>query len=198
MQEAYLIQEYLMLVLPLFLVLYFERNFRSIYPHRFNRLLCAVICNAVIQVFADLSGVCNLAVMANVSAVVMAVVCVAVLVSLIKLEKKNWRLQNIMPIASVFVLLAGEVAKVILKSISMYEYVEAAVLYTMTLSWLLLAILHVSMISWEYRENAEEKARAAQEQNILLAQAKKDADAARQEALAANEAKGKFLAQMSH
>ena len=128
-----------MLVLPLFLVLYFERNFRSIYPHRFNRLLCAVICNAVIQVFADLSGVCNLAVMANVSAVVMAVVCVAVLVSLIKLEKKNWRLQNIMPIASVFVLLAGEVAKVILKSISMYEYVEAAVLYTMTLSGLLLA-----------------------------------------------------------
>ena len=198
MQEAYLMQEYLMLVLPLFLVLYFERNFRSIYPHRFNRLLCAVICNAVIQVFADLSGVCNLAVMANVSAVVMAVVCVAVLVSLIKLEKKNWRLQNIMPIASVFVLLAGEVAKVILKSISMYEYVEAAVLYTMTLSGLLLAILHVSMISREYRENAEEKARAAQEQNILLAQAKKDADAARQEALAANEAKGKFLAHMSH
>ena len=46
--------------------------------------------------------------------------------------------------------------------------------------------------------DAEEKIRAAEQQNQLLILAKRDADAARQEALAANEAKGKFLAQMSH
>ena len=58
--------------------------------------------------------------------------------------------------------------------------------------------MHVLQISKEYRANAEEKARAAQQQNMQLAQAKKDADTARHEAQAANEAKGKFLAHMSH
>ena len=70
---------------------------------------------------------------------------------------------------------------------------------------MVMAVVHTLRLSKEYRANAEESARLLQEkvkaaelQNVQLAQAKHDADAARQEALAANEAKGKFLARMSH
>ena len=41
-QEAYAIQEYLVLLLPLFLTLYFERNLYIVYPRRFSILLCCV------------------------------------------------------------------------------------------------------------------------------------------------------------
>ena len=60
-------------------------------------------------------------------------------------------------------------------------------------------------LSMEYREKAEENAwllnekiKISEQQNMLLAQAKNEADIAKHEALAANEAKGKFLAHMSH
>lgn len=68
----------------------------------------------------------------------------------------------------------------------------------MTSSGMMFAVLHILQISKEYRFDAEEKIRAAEFQNKLLEKANKDADLARHEALAANEAKGKFLAQMSH
>ena len=68
----------------------------------------------------------------------------------------------------------------------------------MTSSGMMFTVLHILQISKEYRFDAEEKIRAAELQNKLLEKANKDADLARHEALAANEAKGKFLAQMSH
>ena len=47
-QEAYEMQEYLVLLLPLFLILYFERNLHTKYPRRFSVLLCIVSANAEI------------------------------------------------------------------------------------------------------------------------------------------------------
>ncbi len=101
-------------------------------------------------------------------------------------------------VLSVFMLLAGEVGKVLLNAFSMYSYATVAGLHGMTSSGMMFTVLHILQISKEYRFDAEEKIRAAELQNKLLEKANKDADLARHEALAANEAKGKFLAQMSH
>lgn len=198
MQGVWVLQEYLMLLMPLFLTLYFERNLGSMFPRRFAWLLCIVCFNAIIQIILDLLGIQNLIVMADVSTMVLGVVCVVTIASLIQLVCKSRRYQILIPIISVSVLLAGEVAKVILNHFSMYAYAEVATLYAMAIFGLLLAILHVLRISKEYRMDAEERVKAAEKQNSQLALAKMEADSAKHEALAANEAKGKFLARMSH
>ncbi len=198
MQGARVLQEYLMLMMPLFLTLYFERNLGDMFPRRFAWLMCIVCFNAVIQIVLELLGIQNLIVMADVSTVVLALVCVVTIVSLIQLVCKSRRYQILIPIISLSVLLAGEVAKVILNHFSMYAYAEVATLYAMAVFGLLLAILHILRISKEYRLDAEERVKAAQKQNSQLTLAKLEADAAKQEALAANVAKGRFLAQMSH
>lgn len=198
MQGVWVLQEYLMLMMPLFLTLYFERNLGNMFPRRFAWLLCIVCFNAVIQIILELLGIQNLIVMADVSTIVLGVVCVVTIVSLIQLACKSRRYQILVPIISVSVLLAGEVAKVILNHFSMYAYAEVATLYAMAIFGLLLAILHVLRISKEYRMDAEERVKAAEKQNSQLALAKLEADSARHDALAANEAKGKFLARMSH
>lgn len=198
LQGVHVMQEYLMLMLPLFLALYFERNLGSMFPRRFAWLLCIICFNAAIQIILELIGIQNPIVMADVSTLVLGVVCVVTIVSLIQLVCKSRRYQILIPIISLAVLLAGEVAKVILNHFSMYAYAEVATLYAMAVFGLLLAILHILRISKEYRLDAEERVKAAQKQNSQLALAKLEADSARHEALAANEAKGKFLAQMSH
>lgn len=198
MQGVWVLQEYLMLMMLLFLTLYFERNLGSMFPRRFAWLLCIVCFNAVIQIVLELLGIQNLVVMADVSTIVLGVVCLVTIVSLIQLVCKSRRYQILIPIISVSVLLAGEAAKVILNHFSMYAYAEVATLYAMAVFGLLLAILHVLRISKEYRMDAEERVKAAEKQNSQLALAKLEADSAKHEALAANEAKGKFLARMSH
>ncbi len=196
--EALVLQEYLMLMLPLFLALYFERNLRVIYPRRFIGLLCIVLCNALIQILLEWLGGWDLIEMAEISTIVVGLVCMTSIISLFQIESESGRYQKFLPIISLFMLLIAEVVKFILNYFSLYSFANVAELHGMTSSALMLAILHILQISKEYRLDAEERVRAAELQNILLAQANKDADAARQDALAANEAKGKFLAQMSH
>ena len=198
MREAYVIQEYLMLMLPLFLALYFEQNLRSLYPRRFAALLCVVSCNAVIQILLEWLGGWKLVQMADISTAVVGLACVTGIISLLQMKNKSSRYQMALSVLSVFMLLAGEVGKVLLNAFSMYSYATVAGLHGMTSSGMMFTVLHILQISKEYRFDAEEKIRAAELQNKLLEKANKDADLARHEALAANEAKGKFLAQMSH
>lgn len=198
MRGAYVMQEYLMLILPLFLALYFERNLGKRHPRRFAGLLCIVVCNAVIQILLEWLGIWNLMEMTEFSAAVVCIVCAAGIVSFIQQENKGSHHQIFFPVLSISILLIGEVASVGIKFLSIYAYAKVAELYSVTAFGLLMSILHIWQISKENRLEAEARVKAAEQQNKLLAQAKKDADTARQEALAANEAKGKFLAQMSH
>ena len=145
----------------------------------------------MIQIILELLGVRDLLAMADLSTTMLGLVCVVAIASLIQLGGKSRGRQILLPILAVFVLLAGEVAEMILNYFSMYAYARVATLYGMALFGLLLAILHILHISREYRRDAEEKVKETEQQNRQLAQAKK-------EAFAANEAKGKFLAQMSH
>lgn len=204
-QEAYEIQEYLVLLLPLFLALYFERNLRTVYPKRFSVLLSCAIINAVAQILIQALGIRNLEEMMNLSAAVVVAICVVAIVSLVHYDYKNRSYQTVLSVLSMVVLLSGEIASVIINMFFENVYGHAADQYSMTVFCVLMAVMQVLQLSKEYRANAErsaqlleEKVKVAQQQNMQLIQAKKDADAARQEALAANEAKGRFLANMSH
>ncbi len=197
-QEAYEMQEYLVLLLPLFLTLYFERNLHARYPRRFSALLCCVSINAALQIALQISGICYLEEMVNVSAASVGAVFVTAIVSLLQFEPKNRSPHTVLSILAMLVLLAGGIANVILNTVYCNPHGNTAGQYSMTLFSILMAVVHILQLSREYRADAEEKVKEAGRQNILLVQAKKEADAARHEAMAANEAKGKFLAHMSH
>lgn len=57
---AYMVQDYIILMLPLLLAFYFERNLRTLYPRRFAVLLVGVILNAGIQIFLHCTGPMNM------------------------------------------------------------------------------------------------------------------------------------------
>ena len=134
-------------MLPLLLTLYFERNLGSVYPHRFTGLLCITIFNAVIQIFLERLGVWFLADMADISSIVVGVVCVFAIVSLIQKKDKSSRYQTLLLIVSVLILLIGETVGLILNVFSMYTYAKAAGLHGMTAFGVMLVILHISQIS---------------------------------------------------
>lgn len=197
-EGAYMVQDYIVLMLPLFLVFYFERNLRTLYPRRFAALLGCVIFNAGAQIFLQWTGLGRLENMAEISTAVMCVVCAVGIASLIQLENSYRKNETLLSVISLLVLLAGETAKLILYGFGMYVYGNMAGMYGMAAFGVSTAAVHILRISKEYRADAEERIQTAERQSILLAQAKKYADVARQEALVANEAKGKFLAHMSH
>ncbi|MCI8282156.1 MAG: response regulator [Lachnospiraceae bacterium] len=205
MQQAYEMQEYLVLMLPLFLTLYFERNLHTVYPRRFFVLLWGVILNAAVQILLHKLEIRSLVQMVNLSAAWVGIVCIVAIVSLIQMDYRNKGYQTVPSILSMVILLSGGIANVIMNTILKSAYGNTAGQYSMVIFSVIMAVMHVFQISKEYRASAEEnaslleeKVKAAQQQNMQLAQAKKDADGARREALAANEAKGKFLAHMSH
>lgn len=204
-QEAYEMQEYLVLLVPLFLAIYFERNLHTLYPRRFAILLCCVNINAVVQILLQFANIRKMEDMVNISAAAIGVVCLTAIISLIHYDYKNKRYQTLLSVSSMLVLLTGGIVNVIMNSLFKNAHTNTAGQYSMTLFSIMMAVMHILQLSKEYRANAEEHARilkekikTAKQQNAQLALAKKDADAARQEALAANEAKGRFLAHMSH
>ncbi len=205
LQEAYEMQEYLALLVPLLLALYFERNLHTIYPRRFSVLLCGMIIHSAAQIFLQLSGIYSMQDMANLTAAAVGIVCITAIVSLVHYDYKNKSFQTLLSVLSILVLVAGGIANIGANMIFGHNYANAAGQYSMAVFSVLMAVVHILRLSKEYRAKAEENAallqekiKATQRQNTQLAQAKKDADAARHEALAANEAKGKFLAHMSH
>lgn len=204
-QEAYEMQEYLVLLLPLFLALYLDRNLRVLYPRRFSALLWITSINAAVQILLQYLGIRPLEEMVNVSAAILGLICVTAIVSLVQLDYRSRRLQTLLAAFSLLVLLSGGIANMILNVLFQGAYGNTAGQYSMVVFGILMTVAHTLRLSKEYRASAEENARlleeqvkAFQQQNAQLALAKKDADEARHEALAANEAKGKFLARMSH
>ena len=113
-QEAYEMQEYLVLLLPLFLTLYFDRNLHTVYPHRFSVLLWVVSGNAAVQILLQISKIRSLEEMINISAMGVGVVCVTAIVSLVQYDYHNKRYQTLPAVLSMLILLAGGIANMIM------------------------------------------------------------------------------------
>ena len=191
LQEAYEMQEYLVLLLPLFLTQYFERNLHCVYPRRFSMLLSFVSIHAVLQIALHLFGIRDMKDMLDLSVVTIFIVCITAIASLLQYDYSHKSFQTVFAVFAMLVLLCGGIANVILNTLIDGAHINTAGQYSMTVFGILMAAMHIYRLSKEYQADAEQRVQQAEQQNIRLAQAK-------QEALSANEAKGKFLAHMSH
>lgn len=196
--KAYVVLEYFTLLIPLFLALYLDQNFHSLFPRRFALLQWFACMNAAVQVLLHASGVRALKEMVNLSAFAVSAACLAAIVSLIQYNGKKKNYQVFMSVLAMAVLLAGEAANAGINMVVGGTPVNMAGRGGMTVFGIIMAAVHIFQLSQEYLADAEAKAEETERQNIQLARAKQDADTARYEALAANQAKGKFLAHMSH
>lgn len=175
-QEAYVMQEYLVLTAVLSMALYFEQSLCGEHPRRFRLLLAYVTVNALSQIGLKILGVRAMADMTLFSAVAWGAVCLTALVSLVQLQKSG-RFQVKVNILCLLILLAGQGFTVVCALVFNTFGDDVIEQYSMAVFSVIMAAAHILRISKEYRESAE---------------------AARHEALAANEAKGRFLANMSH
>lgn len=196
--EAYEIQVYLALLMPIFLSLYLEQRLRAVYPRRFFVLTGCVCVQALVQIVLHVFGIRHLEEMWNLSATITAVVCGAGVASMLQYRRMDRRRIRRLPILAMGILLAGVVANILINVVLKITHVNGAGQYSLAVFSILMAFDHVLELAKEYRADAERRVAVAEEQNMRLAQAMEDADAARNEAQHANEAKGKFLAHMSH
>ncbi len=200
---AYGMQKYLVLISTLFLALYFDFNLYKLYPYRFSIILLCTAASADIQLLLQVSGIRALEDMAGLSVLAVSLICITAIISMVQLYCKNRALQALPAALAIFILLPGIIIN--LTDNKILQYISSPIQYSVTISSIIITVLHVMQLYKEYLAVAAENARIlrekiyiAEQQNIQLTQANKDADAARHEAVAANEAKGKFLAHMSH
>lgn len=200
-QEAYAMYEYLALMVPLFLAVYFECSLGAVYPRRCSAVLVLAVASALLQLLLNGTGVRTIDEMVWLSALTLGGVCAVSFVGLIQCYRRLRYVQTLLAAVAVCVLFLGAIVNVGLENI----YSVVIYQYCVTVFGSMMAVVHILQLSQEYRENVEKSARRlaeeiklVEQQNVQLALAKQDADAARHEALAANEAKGKFLAHMSH
>lgn len=205
LQAPYALQKYLVLIIPLFLTLYLEHNLHTAFPCRFRILLWCVTANGLIQIVLHLFHLRNLEDMEIITAIVIGFICITAIISLLQFDYRSKHYRTLLSVLALLALLAGDIITLIANVIYGDTLENGAGQYSMTLFSIIIATVHTFQLSKEYRASAEENARllkekvtATEQQNAQLTLAKRDADAARQEALAANEAKGKFLARMSH
>lgn len=204
-QNAYIIGDYLSLMLPLFLALYFKKILQMKYPHRFRILLSSMMLCTVIQIFTQVFIEPDIKKLEYISVTAKAVICVIAVISLIPLYRKNKNYSILLSMFSISLLLSGTIIDLFSNTPFDYMYNNLAGQYSMTIFSIMMTVVHILHLSKEYQAATEknalllkEQVNTTKQQNLQLIQAKKEADAARQEALAANEAKGKFLARMSH
>lgn len=192
--EAYVMREYLALMVLLFLVVYFSCSLGARYERRYGVLLPCVLLCVLALLFSDVFGIRSLEESALLSVLLTGAVCAVNLAGLVQFYYSCRYRQTLYAAVGVAALTVGVAAD----SDIVYQY-------GMTAFCVIMAAVHIVQLAREYRENVEKNARLleeeirlAEQQNMLLALAKQDAEAARQEAQAANESKGKFLAHMSH
>ncbi|NDO45375.1 response regulator [Clostridium sp. MD294] len=202
--EAYTLQEYFPLMISLFLAMYFECVLSTIYPHRYTILLLFVVFSVLLQLLFNVLGVQTIEDMVLFPVFTIVIVCTVSIVGLLQFYYKHRYFQTLLVIGAIFIMFFGSIINIIFPNVNgniIYHIYQ----YSMTAFSIIMAAAHILQLSQEYQKNVEKNARLLEEeikvieqQNIQLTLAKQDADTARREALAANEAKGKFLAHMSH
>lgn len=177
-RAIYSIGQYLFIMLiPIFLLLYLEKDLEKAYPRTFMLLYIAVNLNVFIQLILQVNNIYDLADMARNTAILFQMIIVIGIFLYVKTAVKYRKKRDWFMAAVGAVLLLGELRSMNTAVSAKLMGMKAHSQYAMTVFLVILAGYHVIQVTQDYKMEAEENARLA---------------------LAASEAKGKFLANMSH
>ena len=194
-----------LMMLPFFIGLYYANGVFGIYKKRWQVLLGLVCVNIVVQTVLQLFDIVDFMNMAFIShaLIVLAVLTVAKSYIDIVREKRGNSIQ--LGILALLFMGAGGIIDIV------RMYTEAAgdmgkfSRFGTTCFSIIMLYQHFNQVIKEYTGNIEENARLLknemeyiEKKNEQLKIANEQAEEARQEAIVANAAKGKFLAHMSH
>lgn len=206
-QTLYSVMVFLcLMMMPFFIGLYYSNGVLGQFEKRWRVLLSLSSINAVVQLVLQLLNVLDFMTMCFVSHSLIMITFLLVGKSYLELFRTGQENKNLhIELAALFFMGAGGVIDIIrMYVVAVGDMGKFSRLGTTAYSIIML-YLHFGQIMLGYAKNTEENARLIQHEmeyvetkNQQLEMANQMAEEARQEALAANAAKGKFLAHMSH
>lgn len=208
-QTLYSVMVFLcLMMMPFFMGLYYGNGMLGMFEKRWNGLLLLTTINAVGQIGLQLFNIVDFMDMAFISHVLIMLTVILVgksYLDIIKINKGKKDITIQLGVAALLFMGAGGTIDIVrMYVVAVGDMGKYSRLGTMAFSIIML-YQHLSQILIGYSKNIEENARLLQQEmefvamkNEQLEKAKEMAEEARQEALAANAAKGKFLAHMSH
>lgn len=194
-----------LMMIPFFIALYYANGELGIYQKRWKILLGLICFNITIQLLLQLLNLVDFMNMAFAShGLIMLTVLVVAKSYLDSMKEKKEKSALIGMIALLFMGVGGIIDIVRMYVVAVGDMGKFSRLGTACFSMIML-FQHFSQVIKSYSANIEENARLwknekefMEKKNEQLKKANELAEEARQEAIAANAAKGKFLAHMSH
>ena len=205
-QTFYSVMVFLCLMLiPFFITLYYANGILSMYQKRWKVLLGLICINIVVQLVLQLTNTVDFMNMCYFSHGLIGLTVIMVGISYIqRLIQKKEKSVIIGMIALLFMGIGGTVDIVRMYVVAVGDMGKFSRLGSACFAMIML-FQHISLVIKEYSHNMEENAKLLEREmevvakkNEELKRASELAEEARQDAIAANAAKGKFLAHMSH
>lgn len=205
-QTLYSVLVFLCLMLiPFFIGLYYANGIFAQYKKRWQSLLGLISVNIIVQFVLQLTNLVDFMDMAFFSHALIALTVLLVAVSYLNiLKERKDRSIKLGMLALLFMGIGGTIDIVRMYIVAVGDMGKFSRLGT-TCFAIIMLYQHMSQVMKGYAENTEENERLLknemeliEKQNEQLKEAKDQAEEARAEAIAANAAKGKFLAHMSH
>lgn len=205
-QTLYSVLVFLCLMfMPLWLMLYYGHGVLGIYKKRWLILSVLICVNIFLQIVLQIFGILDFMEMAFVSHVLLSLVIFVIGVSYLDIcRQKRWKEIGVEMAAWFFMATGGLVDIMRMYAIGVGDMGRFSRL-GMTAFCAIMLYKHFRQIIVGYSDSIEENARLLEREmaymekkNAQLEQANALAEEARREALAADDAKGKFLAHMSH
>ena len=207
-QTLYTVMMYFCLMLmPLFLLLYFDVNVAEKYKKVSKRILLIAIVNAVVQIVLQVTNLMELMNMAIASylLILVSMICGIVMFAGNIREKGMKDKESVLTIVAVGAFGLGFGLDLVRSCFIKGEEFAKYSRFGVTAFSVIMVYIHVVRISKLFVINAEKAAERLQrekekveEQNKMLIQAREEAEAARQAAQDASRAKSSFLANVSH
>lgn len=205
-QTLYSVMVFLcLMMIPFFIALYYANGRLGIYKKRWKILLGLICVNITVQMILQLFNIVDFMNMAFFSHALIALTVLVVAKSYLDIMKEKKEKSLIIGmIALLFMGIGGTIDIVRMYVVAVGDMGKFSRLGT-TCFGMIMLFQHFSQVLKSYTSNIEENARLLkhemeymEKKNEQLRKANELAEEARQDAIAANAAKGKFLAHMSH
>lgn len=193
------------MLIPFFIALYYANGILGVYKKRFKVLLTLTSANIIIQLILQLTNLVDFMDMSYFSHGLIALTVLIVAKSYLDIRKENKDKSILIGMLGLlFMGIGGTIDIIRMYVVAVGDMGKFSRLGTACFS-LIMLYQHFSALIKGYSKNVEENARLIKNEmeyvakkNEQLEAANREAEEARQEAIAANAAKDKFLAHMSH